>query len=322
LIDLCFVILPDTLVMDWAGPAEAFRIANQKQVALGLAPPFQLRFVGPTANPTSSVGLQLAGLEPLPGSFVEETWLVLLGMPGQTLNIQKPAIKQTLNWLRGFRERPAHLRLVSVCAGALLLAHAGLLKGIRATTHHTHLAELAEVEPLCEVISNRVFVIDGQVATSAGVSTGIDLAIQLIAQTCGEATAAYVAQTMVIAHRRGANAPELSPFLQARSHLHPALHRVQDAVSEDPVRDWDLKSMAAIAYVSPRHLTRLFMEHTDTSPLHFLRSLRLALAQRELSHGGSVTHAAERAGFSSDLQLRRAWISAGLAGTPSQLATR
>ena len=318
LIDLCFVILPDTLVMDWAGPAEAFRIANQKLHAQGSQPRFNLRFVGPMAESSTSVGLRVSGLEALPQSFERETWLILLGMPGNTINIRKPAVKLTLAWLRNFAPLPAQLKLVSVCAGALLLAHAGLLKGIRATTHHTHLDELRQTEPLCEVVSNRVFVMDESVWTSAGVTTGIDLAIQLIAERCSEAVAAYVAQTMVLAHRRGANDPELSPFLQARNHMHPALHRVQDAISEAPLSSWDLTQMANIACVTPRHLARLFSDHTDTTPLHYLRGIRLALAQRALAQGVAVTLAAEQAGFTNDLQLRRAWLAAGLPGTPSQ----
>jgi transcriptional regulator GlxA family with amidase domain len=319
-IDLCFVILPDTLVMDWAGPAEAFRIANQKLVATGMSARFNLRFVGPMAESATSVGLRVSGLEPLPTRFEEATWLIFLGMPGNTVNIRKPAVLQTLKWLRGLAPLPGAVKLVSVCAGALLLAHAGLLKGVRATTHHTHLEELRQAEPLCEVIANRVFVMDESVWTSAGVTTGIDLAIHLIAQHTTEAVAAYVAQTMVLAHRRGANDPELSPFLQARNHMHPALHRVQDAVSEDPLALWDVALMAEIGCVTPRHLARLFSVHTDTSPLHYLRGIRLAVAQRALAQGVSVTQASEQAGFNSDLQLRRAWQAAKLPGTPSQAA--
>src|SRR5205823_14943422 len=130
------------------------------------------------------------------------------------------------------------VRLVTICAGALLAAHAGLLHGRRATTHHHHLEELRGVAPGCEVVANRVFVIDEHVASSAGVTTGIDLALHLIAQECGAALASQAAQTMVVALRRGANDPELSPFLAYRNHMHPALHRVQDAVSAEPQREW------------------------------------------------------------------------------------
>ena len=320
MIEVCFVLLPDTLIMDWAGPAEALRIANQKLVQLGQPECFKLRFVGPRSEAATSVGLQVVGLEALPRKFPQEAWLMLLGMPGNRIDLQKQGIKEVLSWLRQLEPASPKLRLISVCAGALLLAHAGLLKGHRVTTHHSHLDELRDVEPHCEVVANRVFVMDRNIATSAGVTTGIDLSIHLIAQTCGESVAAYVAQTMVLAQRRGANDPELSPFLQHRNHLHPALHRVQDAVSEQPTKEWTVTSMAEIACVTPRHLARLFEVHTDTSPLVYLRSLRLARAKQALEAGRSVTVAAELAGFSSDLQLRRAWHAQRLPGTPSAQA--
>ena len=112
-------------------------------------------------------------------------------------------------------------------------------------------------EPRCDVIGNRVFVLDPLVYRSAGVTTGIDLMLQLIADTCGEPPVAKVAQTMVVALRRGPNDPELSPFLAYRNHLHAALHRVQDAVSEQPHDDWNVARMAEVAHTSARHLTRL-----------------------------------------------------------------
>ena len=141
-----------------------------------------------------------------------------------------------------------------------------------------------------------------------------------IAETCGEALAARVAQTMVVALRRGPHDPELSPFLAYRDHLHPALHRVQDAVSADPRADWAVARMAAVAHTSPRHLTRLFVDHAGIAPLQYLRRLRLATAQAALRSGHNVTQAAALAGFSSDTQLRRCWHDFGLPGTPSQAA--
>jgi transcriptional regulator GlxA family with amidase domain len=109
----------------------------------------------------------------------------------------------------------------------------------------------------------------------------------------------------------------LSPFLAYRNHLHPALHRVQDAVSSQPAAAWHLASMAAVACTSPRHLTRLFMVHANIAPLQYLRRIRLAMAQTALQSGSNVTQAAALAGFSSDTQLRRAWHQLGGNGTPS-----
>jgi transcriptional regulator GlxA family with amidase domain len=243
--------------------------------------------------------------------------VVLVGLPGATVAVDNPPAQQLLHWLRGLRLVRGQLELVTVCAGTLLAAHAGLLAGRRATTHHQHLDELKSVEPRCEVVANRVFVLDPPLSSSAGVTTGIDLMLHRIGEVCGEALAARVAQTMVVALRRGPNDPELSPFLAYRSHLHAALHRVQDAVSERPQADWTVPRMAEVAHTSPRHLTRLFDEHAGVAPLAYLRRLRLASAQLALASGANVTRAAESAGFGSDTQLRRAWRQFGLAGSPA-----
>jgi transcriptional regulator GlxA family with amidase domain len=322
-IEVLFVLLPDTLILDWAGPAEAFRIANQSLVRQGKPPAFTLRFVGPQADARSSVGAQIAQIEPLPPQLLAPSWLVLLGYPDEAAGQHSAQLRQVTHWLRSvdkqLRAPSSPHRLVTICAGALLAAQAGLLAHTRVATHHLELDELKRMEPLCEVQANRVFVIDDKrgVYSSAGITTGIDLAVHLIAQTCGEAIAARVAQVMVLPLRRGINDPELSPFLQGRAHMHPAVHRVQDAVSSQPLANWTVTRMAQVACTSTRHLARLFDDHVGLAPLVYLRSIRLALAQQALAVGQSVGQAAQVAGFSSDTQLRRAWHAAGKAGTPS-----
>lgn len=319
------MLLPDTLILDWAGPAEALRIANQSLARLGQPAAFTLRFVGPHSDVRSSVGAQIAQIEPLPPLLAAPTWLVLLGSPDEAVGKYGTQVRQLTHWLRTVApqlqaaDRPH--RLVTICAGALLAAQAGLLAHTRVATHHLELDKLKRMEPLCEVQANRVFVMDEKrgVYSSAGITTGIDLAVHLIAEVCGEAIAARVAQVMVLPLRRGANDPELSPLLQGRAHMHPGVHRVQDAVGSQPQAQWTVTRMAQVACTSPRHLARLFDEHVGPSPLAYLRGIRLALAQQALRAGQSVSQAAETAGFSSDTQLRRAWHAAGQAGSPSKL---
>ena len=318
-IQVLFALLPGSLVLDWAGPAEALRMANQRLQAQGLPPRFELHFVSPEPESLSSVGLKLAGLAPLPETLPAGCcWVVLVGLPGQTIDVTPAPARALLHWLRGLRLAPQALELVTVCAGAVLAAHAGLLAGRRATTHHHHLEELQAVEPRCQVVANRVFVEDAPVYSSAGVTTGIDLVLHRIQALCGPALAAQVAQTLVVAMRRGPHDPELSPFLAYRNHIHPALHRVQDAVSQQPARDWSVPAMAAVAHASARHLTRLFLAHAGIAPLQYLRRIRLATAQAALQSGRNVTQAAELAGFASDTQLRRAWRQFHVPGTPSE----
>ena len=321
-IHVVFALLPGSLVLDWAGPAEALRIANQVLLAQGQPARFALHFVSPSPQSATSVGVVLTGLAPLPATLPTPAWVVLVGLPGQRIDVDHDDAHALLHWLRGLRLASGRLELVTVCAGAVLAAHAGLLAGRRATTHHQHLDELTAVEPRCDVVSNRVFVADGPLHSSAGVTTGIDLVLQRIADTCSPAVAAQVAQTMVVALRRGPHDPELSPFLSHRNHLHPALHRVHDAVGQQPQADWSVPQMAEVAHTSPRHLTRLFLEHAGIAPLQYLRRIRLATAEAALRSGQNVTQAALMAGFSSDTQLRRAWHQFGRGGTPSQGSAR
>ncbi len=322
-IEVLFVLLPDTLILDWAGPAEAFRIANQSLERQGKPAAFKLRFVGPHSDAYSSVGAQIAQIEPLPLELAAPTWLALLGSPDEASGKHGAQVRQVTHWLRSVARQlqapHSPHRLVTVCAGALLAAQAGLLAHARVATHHLELDALKRIEPLCDVQANRVFVIDEKrgVYSSAGITTGIDLAVHLIAQVCGEAIAARVTQVMVLPLRRGPNAPELSPFLQGRAHLHPSVHRVQDAISSTPLGDWSVTRMAEVACTSPRHLARLFGDHVGQAPLAYLRSIRLALAENALAAGQSVGQAAQTAGFHSDTQLRRAWHAAGKLGTPS-----
>ena len=312
-----FLVLPHSLVLDWAGPAEALRIANQLLQAQGQPARFALRYIGPHAQAVTSLGIEVTGVGPLPAKMPRNAWLVLVGMPGNRVDVDSPPARAAVQWLQHLRPGRDGLKLVTICAGTLLAAHAGLLRGHRATTHHQHLDELAAAAPGCDVVANRVFVIDGPVASSAGITTGIDLALHLVSEECGAPLAAKVAETMVVALRRGPHDPELSPFLAYRNHIHPVLHRVQDAVSAEPQKDWSVPRMAQAAHTSTRHLTRLFIEHAGIPPLQYLRKLRLSVAQAALASGRNVTQAAELAGFSSDTQLRRTWHLAGLPGTPS-----
>jgi transcriptional regulator GlxA family with amidase domain len=312
LIDLLFVIGPHSLLLDIAGPAEAFRLANLHRVRRGLQPRFHLRFASHTPQALTSVGVALADLEPLPHSLSSPTWVVLVGQPSARVNEVTPAIVATVHWLgRTLREhlyaKDTPHRLITICSGTVLAARAGLVDNRHCTTHHELLSVLRELAPRALVVDNRVFLVDGPVASSAGITAGIDLALHLIAAECGEALAASVAQDMVVYLRRSPRDPELSPFLAHRRHMHAAVHRVQDVISAEPERDWDMTAMAAVGHVTERHLLRLFLQHAGVSPLHYLQAIRLERARQSLEHGASVTRAAEVAGFRSGLHLRRAW---------------
>lgn len=325
-IDIVFVLTPRSLLLDLAGPAEALRLANQHRARAGLGARFRLRYAGPRVSLDSSVGVSLAGLEPLPRQFSRPTWVMLIGQPSEVLARPDADTLHAAQWLARevgplLAEPGGSHRLVTICSGTLLAARAGLLGRSRCTTHHALLDQLRRLAPQAQVVDNRVFVLDGPLASSAGVTAGIDLTLHLIAEDCGEALAAAVAQDMVVYLRRTSSDPELSPMLAYRHHLHPAVHRVQDAITARPHEAWDMASLSAMAHVTERHLLRLFGQHAGVSPLHYLEKIRLEHARQALQHGVSVTRAAEAAGFTSDLQLRRAW-GRHLGGSPRDALAR
>ena len=312
LIDILFVIVPHSLLLDIAGPAEEFRLANQHRERRGLPPRFRLRFAAPNEMQDTSVGLTIAGMEPLPRELGPTTWVVVVGQPTEHLGVVTPAVTAAARWLsrslgRSLREDSGEHRLVTICSGTLLAARAGLLGRRRCTTHHELIDTLRALAPTAKVIENRVFVVDGPIASSAGITAGIDVALHLIGEECGEALAASVAEDMVVYLRRSDRDPEQSPFRMHRGHLHATVHRVQDAIINEPERDWNMAALARTGHTTERHLLRLFIEHAHVSPLQYLQAIRLERARQALEHGTSVTRAAEVAGFRSDLQMRRAW---------------
>jgi transcriptional regulator GlxA family with amidase domain len=311
MIDVFFVVLPKTVLLDLAGPAEAFRIANQALVE----PKFRLHYIGPQHEVDSSVGIGISNIQPLPIKFsetAEQTWVVLLGLPGLVSSkvMQQPVWQKTRVWLSKvlapqlFENNQTHCKLLTVCVGALLAADAGLLTNRQCTTHHELLEQLETMAPKAKVVSNRVFVEDGPIFSSAGITAGIDLALHLIAKTCNAAIASKVAQTMVAFTRRGPLDTEQSPLLKFRDHLHPAIHRVQDAVCADPRANWTSADMAKIGFLTERHLLRLFTEHVGLTPRDFVQSVRCAFAEHALSKGVSAARAAELSGLQTARRLR------------------
>ena len=299
---ILFTLLPDFVLLDVAEAAEAFRIAER------LVPgTYELGYAGSASRLVSGAGLEVAGLKPLPAQVQDDTVIVVTGVVGNTLDFSKQPLHDLSTWLRTAMLNET-ATLMCVCAGSVIAAHAGLLNGVECTTHHGHIEELSRVEPAAVVHSNRIFVEDGRICTSAGVTAGLDLALHLIGKRLGHRIAATVARELVVYMRRSGADPALSPWVMHRNHLHPAVHRVQDAIAKNPALDWSSTRLAAVACTSPRHLTRLFAEHAGCSPLDYVQRLRVALARELVAHSAlDLEHVAERAGFTSAHQLRRVW---------------
>ncbi|VVD68105.1 GlxA family transcriptional regulator [Pandoraea soli] len=311
------LVMPDALLLDVAAPAEALRIANHQQDDVR----FVLHYVGTQRSVATSIGLYVSPLDILPDNVPDDAWLVVTGTVEKPLPVRaadggtapdlsaaptEDAEALAIAWLQRV-VRPTH-QLACICTGALLAARAGLLDARACTTHHGSCDALRALAPSARVADNRLYVHDGNVWTSAGVTTGLDLMLTLIADATGPLCAAAVARQMVVYARRAGADPQLSPWLEGRNHLHPALHRVQDAIAADPAHDWTLASMADIACASERHVTRLFREHAGVAPIDYLHRLRIALAREMLGNSQlDLEHIAERTGFGSSRHLRRVW---------------
>lgn len=297
-LDVYFVLTPRFLMLDLSGPAEAFAYA----VRAGA--PFRVHCVAPTPTVQSALGLQVGGLEPLPEQLPPGALVFLTGVMGAATGYDCPEARAVVAWLR--RAVTREQRLACVCSAALLAARAGMLEGRQCTTHHSLTEALRTLAPRARVLEDRVFVEDGNLCTSAGVTTGIDLALHLIQQHAGAALAQGVARELVVWQRRTGSDPQLSPWLAFRNHLHPVVHRIQDAVSREPARAWTLPELARLAHSSVRNLTRLFREQTGTSIVDYQQRLRVAQARQLLENPrNSVERVAEQVGFSSARSLRR-----------------
>ncbi|CAB3647605.1 helix-turn-helix domain-containing protein [Achromobacter sp. SIMBA_011] len=303
MIPVHFVLPRGIVLLDVAGPAEAFRVANK------LCPDaFAQHFCGPSTEVESGIpGLHLARIQPLPEKLPPEALVIVSGVVGKHIRLDEPEARLIIDWLA--QRHPADgFTLMTVCAGALFAAAAGLTRQRECTTHHSCLAQLADLDPSARVHDNRIFVEDGNLVSSAGITAGIDLALHMVSRHCGPRVASEVARDMVVYQRRAGTDSALSPWLEHRNHMHPGVHRVQDAVVRNPAAPWSAQSLAEQAHTSPRHLTRLFREHAGCTPMDYLYQIRVALARDMLRETRlNLELVAEKSGFGSAQHLRRVW---------------
>jgi len=297
-----FAILPELVLLDVAGAADAFRIAEREAPGN-----YQLRFVSTQSTVRAAVGLHLDKLEPLPEHVPDHSVIVVTGVTSKGLRLDSAPATTLMRWLTHAMDNET-VTLMCVCAGSLLAAKAGVLAGRECTTHHEHIDDLMQMEPSATVHGNRIFVEDGRVFTSAGVTAGLDLTLYVIGQQLGHQVAAAVARDLVVYMRRSGGDPQLSPWVMHRNHVNPTLHRVQDAIIKNPAAQWSASQLASVACMSSRNLARLFAEHAGCSPLDYVQRLRVALARELVSNSEmGMERVAEKTGFSSAHRLRRVW---------------
>ncbi|MFF4592379.1 GlxA family transcriptional regulator [Amycolatopsis sp. CA-161197] len=198
--------------------------------------------------------------------------------------------------------------VASICAGAFLLGAAGLLDGRRATTHWRFTGELATRFPTTTVDPDALFVWDGKVVTSAGVSAGIDLTLALVERQFGADVARAAAKDMVVFMQRPGGQSQFSVRSRITHPRHEPLRKLLDTITANPAAPHSLASMARTAGLSVRHLNRLFRDELDTTPAHYVEQLRIEAAKSRLeSCDDAIATIARQVGFGSPASLRRAF---------------
>jgi transcriptional regulator GlxA family with amidase domain len=291
---VAIVCFDGLVAFDLTAPAQAFALAAGPSGD----PLYELTVCSPAATPVETT----SGFSLTPGSGLEATGGAdTIVVPGYAAVLAPPP-EAVLEALRAAASRGA--RLMSVCTGAFALAHAGLLDGRRATTHWAWAGELAARFPAVEVDPEALFVDEGQVLTSAGLSAGIDLSLHLIRRDYGAAAGERVARHMVAApHRDGGQAQFFrpSPGVAAGGSLEPTRRRAASRL-EEPL---DVAAMSRHAGVSPRTFARRFRAETGTTPLQWLLGQRVLEARRLLEDSDlPVEEVAWRSGFGNAASLR------------------
>jgi transcriptional regulator GlxA family with amidase domain len=303
------LIFPDFQLLDAAGPISAFEIAARVS---DKAP--DIRVVAVTPGPVrSSSGVEMMARGFKPSGAI--TTLIVAGGEGS----RGPAIcPKTLAFVRAIARRG--VRVASVCSGAYILAEAGLLDGRRATTHWQRTRHFLKAYPKVKLEPDQIFVRDGNIWSSAGITAGIDLSLAMIAEDYGDDIAQQTARQLVLYHRRSGGQSQFSSLLElkapagrfgallawAREHLDAPL---------------TVEDMAEQAGMSSRHFTRAFIAETGTTPSKAVERLRIEVArQRVQSSSEAIERVAESTGFRDPERMRRAFIRAF--GQPPQSLRR
>lgn len=298
--DVLVLLYDGVQSLDVTGPVEVFAALDRFPGRDG----YTVRTVTPGGAPVRTG----SGLTLVPDGDLQSA------RPGPGTTLLVPGGRSTADfeprltdWLRAHGGRAQ--RLVSVCTGGLLLAEAGLLDGRRATTHWDACEQMARDYPDVAVDPDPIFVRDGPVATSAGVTAGIDLALALVEEDHGRKVALTIARHLVVFLRRPGNQAQFSAQLAAQTARREPLRDVQQWITEHPEGDLSVEALAARARLSPRHFARAFREETGTTPGRYVERVRVEHARRLLEDSAAgVAEISRSCGYGTPEALRRAFV--------------
>ena len=306
--DVAILAYPGVQSLDVTGPLEVFAGAQALVEATERSDPgYRVRVLSSDGEPLqTSSGLTLVPHGRLGEEPTRPDTLIVAGGYGAH---DVCADRATIAWIARTSERAR--RTASVCTGAFLLAEAGLLDGRRATTHWSAAAELVRRHPAVQVDPEPIFLRDGPVWTSAGVTAGMDLALALVEDDLDRDAALSIARHLVMFLRRPGNQAQFSATLAAREPSREPLREVRRHIVENLAGDLSVEAMAACAHMSPRHFARSFHAETGVTPARYVEHIRIEAARRALEDTSEpVAAVAAACGFGTAETMRRAFLRA------------
>ena len=296
------VTFPDAEILDVTGPLEVFAIANR--IDPGPRPRYDVSLVAPAAGPVAtSSGVSLVAHRSITQATGAVDTLIVAGGLGTRAAIGD---RRLVGWIARTARRAR--RVASVCTGAFLLGEAGLLDGRRVTTHWFACESLQRRFPNARVESDPIFVRDGALATSAGITAGIDLALDLVEEDFGRDLALTVARWLVVYLRRPGGQSQFSVQLAAQTAERDGVRDVQQWIVDHLDADLSIPALARRARMSPRNFARVFRREVGRTPAAFVEEHRVETARRLLeTTGRSVAEVAEACGFGRVETMHRAF---------------
>jgi transcriptional regulator GlxA family with amidase domain len=304
----------DVQVLDVAGPLQVFSSANDLVRTAGEPCAYELAVVAEQQLVTASAGVGLAAQE-LSRHRMSLDTLIVAGGFGVDAACENIAL---IRWIRA--RAAAARRIASVCSGAFLLAATGLLDGRRAVTHWRRCAEFARRFPAVHLEPDPIFVRDGNIWTSAGVTAGIDLALALVEADFGRGLALAVARQLVVFLKRPGGQAQFSTAL-ALQHGDGRFERLHAWITDNLAGNLSVASLADAASMSERSFVRHYRRATGMTPARAIERMRVEAARRELEQGRSVKSIAARCGFGSEETMRRTFLRL-LGATPQAYRER
>lgn len=298
---IVFLAFPQVVLLDVIGPWEVFFLANV--LMSGKRPPYNLQLISGDGSGAilscGGISLTSHGTATNCRGAIDTLILPALGMSGAV-----PPTAKALRVLRRLAQRSR--RVVSICGGAMLMAAAGLLDGKKATTHWLIAGELAARFAKVDVQPDSIFVKDGNVYTSAGVTAGIDLALALVEEDVGRATALECARRLVVFMRRPGGQSQFSATLESQQGERNAINELIAWAADNPASDLSVEAMSQRAHMSLRNFSRVFRNEVGQPPAAFVEKLRVEAARRRLEETDwSLETIAKDCGFGSADSMRR-----------------